>query len=233
MLQTSLRTADGDRRFKAPHATIMSLIHRLQEIGSNWNHPRYGLPPGTTPSKDWHIRLKHLWDQWRLSTRTVAETPGRHNARIPTQTIHNHLRRFTLRARRPYRDRNGVLQDSLFPPPPVTTPFLSQFASHRTSLDMPEWVGNMADSGRLQHVYKVSIIGDFTKYGQPVHRPNPTRGVGIVHFQLWGWRYPSCAQTVPSFSAWLYFPNTMKKLINPRDSYMHHWPGPPLTLVMV
>ena len=27
-----------------------------------------------------------------------------------------------------------------------------------------------------------TAIGDFTKYGQPVPRPDPTRGVGIAHF---------------------------------------------------
>ena len=79
---------------------------------------------------------------------------------------------------------------------------------------------------------RLSHTGDFTKYGQPVPRPDPTQGVRIAHFQLWGWRYPSCAQTVPFFSAWIYFPNAVKKSINPRDSYMHHWPGPPLTWVM-
>ena len=26
-------------------------------------------------------------------------------------------------------------------------------------------------------------------------RPDSTRRVGIAHFQLWGWRYPSCAQS--------------------------------------
>ena len=49
-------------------------------------------------------------------------------------------------------------------------------------------------------------IGDFTKYGQPVSRTDP--GFGIAHFQLWGWRYPSRAQTVPFSSAWIYFPNS-------------------------
>ena len=44
------------------------------------------------------------------------------------------------------------------------------------------------------------ISGDFTKYGQTVPRRDPTWGVGIAHFQLWGWRYPSYAQTVPFFS---------------------------------
>ena len=35
--------------------------------------------------------------------RTVAETPGCHNARISTQTIRNRLGRFTLRVGCPYR----------------------------------------------------------------------------------------------------------------------------------
>ena len=47
--------------------------------------------------------------------------------------------------------------------------------------------------------YVMRAIGDFTKYGQPVPHPDPTWRVGILHFQLWGWRYPSGAQTV-SFS---------------------------------
>ena len=46
-----------------------------------------------------YICLKHLWKQWRPSTRTVAETPGCHNTWISTQTMPNHLRRFTLHAR--------------------------------------------------------------------------------------------------------------------------------------
>ena len=60
-----------------------------RKFGTTWNHPRSGLPPGTTPPTDWHIRLKQLWDQCRPSTRSVAETPGRHNARLSTQTMHN------------------------------------------------------------------------------------------------------------------------------------------------
>ena len=74
------------------------------KIGITCKHPRSRLAPGTTLSKDGHIRLnKHLLDQWRPSTRTVAETPGRHHARILTQTMRNHLRRFKLRTRLPYR----------------------------------------------------------------------------------------------------------------------------------
>ena len=68
--------------------------------------------------------------------------------------------------------------------------------------------------------YKVSrnghpnVSGDFTKYGQPVPRPDPTWGVGIAHYQLWGWRYPSCAQTVPFFSVWIYLPSTWSNQLN-------------------
>ena len=65
-------------------------------------------------------------------------------------------------------------------------------------------------------------IGDFTKYGQPVPRPDPTWGVGIAHFQLWGWRYPSCAQTVPFFLRMDIFSQYGEIInsINPRDSYI-------------
>ena len=80
----------------------------------------------------------------------------------------------------------------------------------------------------------LKLIGDFTKYGQPVPRPDPTWGVGIAHFQLWGWRYPSCAQTVPFFLRMDIFSQYGEVInsISPRDSYMHHWPGSPLTQVM-
>ena len=53
--------------------SILWLRHRLQKIANSWNYPRDGLPPRTKPSKDWHIRIKHIWEQWRPSTRTVAE----------------------------------------------------------------------------------------------------------------------------------------------------------------
>ena len=78
------------------------------------------------------------------------------------------------------------------------------------------------------------LIGDFTKYGHPVPRFDPTRGVGIAHFQFWGWRYPSCAQTVPFFLRMDIFSQYAKVInsINPRDSYMHQCPGSPLTQVM-
>ena len=64
-------------------------------------------------------------------------------------------------------------------------------------------------------------IGDFTKYGQPVPRPDPTWGVGIVHFQLWGWRYPSCAQTVPFFSVWIYLPNTWSNQLDQSERLIY------------
>ena len=100
VLQTSLRTVDGARRFNVPHTTNLWLRHDPQEIRTIWNHPRIRLPPRTTPSMTWHIRLKHLWDQWRPSTGTVVGKPGRHNGRISTQTMRNH--RLTPRAQRPY-----------------------------------------------------------------------------------------------------------------------------------
>ena len=101
VLQTSLRTADGAKGCSMSHPTILWLIPRLQE--TTLNKPCSGLPAGTTPTKDLHINLKHLWGQWRPSARIVTGTPGRHNARISTQTMRNHFRRFTLHAQRPYR----------------------------------------------------------------------------------------------------------------------------------
>ena len=65
------------------------------------------------------------------------------------------------------------------------------------------------------------ISGDFTKYGQPVPRPDPTWGVGIAQYQLWGWRYPSCAQTVPFFSVWIYLPNTWSYQLNQSERLIY------------
>ena len=65
------------------------------------------------------------------------------------------------------------------------------------------------------------VNGDFTKHGQPVPRPDPTWGVGIAHFQLWGWRYPTCAQTVPFYSAWKYFPNTWSNQLNQSERLIY------------
>ena len=98
--------ADGTSRFNVPPTTVLRSRHHLQEIGTTWNHPCSGQPPGSTSAQDWHIRLKHLWDQWRPSTRTVTERPARHNARMSTQNMRNRLRRFTRHARRPYRSPN-------------------------------------------------------------------------------------------------------------------------------
>ena len=118
MLQTSLRVADGARHFNVSHTSILWLRHHLQEVETTWHHPSSGLHPETTPSQNWHIRLKHLWDQWRASTRIVAETTRRHNSRIYMQTMRNHLKRFTLRARIDDRIKaatwlvNGVLHGS-------------------------------------------------------------------------------------------------------------------------
>ena len=66
----------------------------------NWDH----LEPstfGATSRNHAVIELtyspQHLWDQ------NCGRAPGRHNPRISTQTSCNHLRRFTLCVRRPYR----------------------------------------------------------------------------------------------------------------------------------
>ena len=79
--------------------------------------------------------------------------------------------------------------------------------------------------GRVGSVCRVDPCkisnGDFTKYGQPVPRPDPTWGVGIAHYQLWGWRYPSCAQTVPFFSVWIYLPNTWSNQPNQSERLIY------------
>ena len=103
MLQTSLSTADGVRRFNVYHTAILWLRPRLQDIGPPETIHVVGYRQEPASSKDWHIRFRHLWDQWSPSARPVAETPGGHNARTSTQTLRKHLNRFALRARRPYR----------------------------------------------------------------------------------------------------------------------------------
>ena len=57
------------------------------------------------------------------------------------------------------------------------------------------------------------------------------RGPDPPHHCSW---YPSCAQTVPFYSASICFFQYGEVInsINPRDAYMHHWPGSPLTRVL-
>ena len=73
------------------------------------------------------------------------------------------------------------------------------------------------------HDVKVVVTGDFTKYGQPVPRPNPTWRIGIAHFQLWGSRYPSCALTVQPLSAFYryIFPVPWSDKLNESERYIY------------
>ena len=136
MLQNILGNAVSARRFNVPHTAILWLRHRLQEIGITRNHSRSGLPPATALSKDWHNRPKHLWDHWRLSTRTAADTTGRHNVRISAMTMRHNLRRFyTACATSIWRPRpQKAVACCKAPLGNGTMPFISQSASHMTSL---------------------------------------------------------------------------------------------------
>ena len=99
MLQISLRTEDGTRRFNKPHNN--SVVETR-----NWDN--------LEPSTQWATSRNHPVKELAYSPQTSVgsvETihkncfrkPGRHNARISTQTMRNHLGRLTLRARRPCR----------------------------------------------------------------------------------------------------------------------------------
>ena len=103
MLQSGLRPTDIARRLNVSHTTITRLRQRLQETGTTRDRPRSGRPSVTLPIQDRHIRLVHLRNRQRPATVTAREIRGRHNDRISAQTVRNRLRRFGLRARRPYR----------------------------------------------------------------------------------------------------------------------------------
>ena len=103
MLQSGLRPTEVARHFQVSDSTITRLRQRVQATGATRDRPRSSRPPVTTPDQDRHIRLTHLRQRTRAATVTAREVMGRHNARILAQTVRNRLRRFGLRARRPYR----------------------------------------------------------------------------------------------------------------------------------
>ena len=80
LITTSVKTLVGPSPLHCPsHSTTPGewvFVGWRLDCTRDWDHMEpttYWLPPGTTPSNDWPIRLKHLWDQWKPSTRTVAE----------------------------------------------------------------------------------------------------------------------------------------------------------------
>ena len=81
-----------------------------------------------------------------------------------------------------------------------------------------------------EHVF--SVIGDFTKYGQPVSRPN-LRGRNCP-FSDMGVKVSLVRSNSTVFLRMDIFSQYGEVInsINPRDSYMHHWPGSPLIQIM-
>uniref|UniRef100_A0A8C7GVU7 Tc1-like transposase DDE domain-containing protein n=1 Tax=Oncorhynchus kisutch TaxID=8019 RepID=A0A8C7GVU7_ONCKI len=95
MLQRGMRTADEAR---AINCNVRTVRHLSTTTGQTSDHPCSGRPRVTTPAQDRYIRTSHLWDRYRMATKTARVTPGTHNPSISAQTVRNRLREAGLRA---------------------------------------------------------------------------------------------------------------------------------------
>jgi transposase len=78
-------------------STIECLVRRLRDTGRVADRPC-----ATTPRQDRAIRLAHLRNRHATATETALTMVGNHNRHIHPKTVRNRLRKFGLRARRPY-----------------------------------------------------------------------------------------------------------------------------------
>ena len=76
--------------------TVRRMRQRYRETGRTADCPRSVRPRVATPAHDRYIRTSHLWDRYRMTTRTARVTPGTHNPSISVR-----LREAGLRACRP------------------------------------------------------------------------------------------------------------------------------------
>jgi transposase len=83
-------------------STIERLVRRLRDTGRVVDRPRRRRPRLTTPPQDRAIHLVHLRNRHVTATETALTTVGNHNRHIHPKTVRNRLRKFGLRARRPY-----------------------------------------------------------------------------------------------------------------------------------
>ena len=97
------------------------------------------------------------------------------------------------------------------PPPPPTPPPPHPPPPHPTPPPHPHPHPHFSGPWGL---YKIWLT-------RPSPGLDPTWGVRIDHFQLWGWRYPSCAQTVPFFSVWMYLSNTWSNQLNQSERLIY------------
>lgn len=102
MLLNGRAQSDVARALNVHRSTSSRLHQRLKQNGTTADRPRPGRPRVTSPRQDRYIRLTHLRNRLLTPTETAQNTPGIHNNRISRDTVLNRLRKFGLRARRPY-----------------------------------------------------------------------------------------------------------------------------------
>ena len=82
--------------------TISLLWRRFQTTESTDDRLRIGRPRVITPREDRHIRLLHLRNRFLTVVYSAQNALGR---RISSQTVRNRLKRYGLKAHRPYRGK--------------------------------------------------------------------------------------------------------------------------------
>ena len=103
MLHCGMSYRQVARHFGCTHRTVSLLHDRNITQNSADDRPRSGRPRVTTARQDRNIVLSHLRDPFLTATHTAAETHGRDNPRISSDTVRRRLRAHQMRARRPYR----------------------------------------------------------------------------------------------------------------------------------
>lgn len=117
LLEGGMSIRQVARRMGCSPPTILNLRRRYLATQSVSDRPRPGRERVTSAATDRHIVLQHLRDRFRTAVQTAAETPGRRQPRISSNTVRRRLRAANLSARKakvgmvltPIRRRNRLL----------------------------------------------------------------------------------------------------------------------------
>ena len=100
MLQLGASHSHVARIMGCSKKTITRLMTRFRTTGRTADRPRTGRPPVTTPQEDRHLRVLHLRNRFLTVTSSATTSLTQ---QVSRRTISRRLRRFGIRAYRPFR----------------------------------------------------------------------------------------------------------------------------------